>query len=132
MVKMTPSNARRLRVSLRGMSRAVGWFFWTALAVGSWGACASEEGDSTDGHTSWLDACTRDGDCGATLVCDCGVCTRVCDESADCSGLGSDAVCLDVDRHPSGTCTANSAATSGLCVPTCSSTNQCAQIGGSF
>jgi hypothetical protein len=48
--------------------------------------------DGTDSHTHWLKECEADSECGG-LSCICGVCTKACDEGADCVPFGAKASC---------------------------------------
>jgi hypothetical protein len=70
---------------------ALGLYLWGALSLVT--SCGgNSESTGTDSNTHWLKDCDADGDCGA-LSCVCGVCTKSCDDSADCQPFGSDAAC---------------------------------------
>jgi hypothetical protein len=64
---------------------------WGALSlVASCGGKASVDG--TDSHTHWLKECEADSECG-DLRCICGVCTKACDEGANCLQFGAETSC---------------------------------------
>jgi hypothetical protein len=70
------------------------WLVLASLCFGSVGACGKAgSGDQLGGETHWLRPCASDDECGPTLECRCGVCTRVCDAASSCAGLGSEAQC---------------------------------------
>lgn len=79
--------------------------------------CDDGPTSSTDGKTSWLHACDATAQCAGGLVCICGVCTKPCTGSAECSSLGPTAVCgsgndltavCGSDRPSTGLCVAGS------------------------
>lgn len=51
-------------------------------------------GGGTDTSTNWLADCDSERDCDPGLECRCGVCTRSCQEDAQCSDLSANAVCI--------------------------------------
>jgi hypothetical protein len=60
-------------------------FMVAVLACFAGLACTeSKPGPQANGQTHWLSRCTSDDDCGG-LECVCGVCTRTCTETTDCS-----------------------------------------------
>lgn len=61
----------------------------SCLALAS---CGQTDAGGSDSNTHWLKTCESDDDCGS-LDCLCGVCSRSCEETSDCRGLGSSAVC---------------------------------------
>ncbi|MEM9069275.1 MAG: hypothetical protein AAGE52_12250 [Myxococcota bacterium] len=73
-------------------------------------ACGSP---TTGSETHWLRQCETDDECGS-LLCECGICTRLCDDTPACDGLG---VC-GVDGSPSyrDYCRDNGEE-AGICVP---------------
>lgn len=82
-------------------SKGLGFDSLTALLVWSStilsGACGSRVaggGGGTDTSTNWLADCDSDRDCDPGLECRCGVCTRTCQEDAECSDLSARAVCI--------------------------------------
>ncbi|HEX7671142.1 MAG TPA: hypothetical protein VF395_16220, partial [Polyangiaceae bacterium] len=71
-----------------------------ALVLGAFGlgmipSCASttDVSGGTDSNTHWLEQCQADKDCGSSLVCRCGACTKPCAEPTDCTPLGVHASC---------------------------------------
>lgn len=65
------------------------------LQLGCGGRTQTSQGPDTSTH--WLSSCEEDDDCGS-LSCVCGVCTRKCDDTVACSGLGESAVCAEVSE----------------------------------
>lgn len=49
----------------------------------------------TDTNTNWLQACDSESECGS-LDCLCGVCTTPCEETRQCAGFGTTALCRAV------------------------------------
>jgi glucuronoarabinoxylan endo-1,4-beta-xylanase len=85
------------------------------LALG----CQPDEGPRTGSQTNWLRACVRDAECGSSLACGCGVCTRACDTQSSCDSL-SGAVCVGSnDPGAIGVCNGQAPAANGLCLPPC-------------
>src|SRR5215467_11839587 len=80
-------------------------------------ACGDGPQAGVDGQTHWLGECHESVECRAGLTCLCGVCTRACESTSECSGLGANATCAEPsavaldcrDHEPSG----------GLCVAEC-------------
>jgi hypothetical protein len=98
-------------MQLRSFERCLTWVLGGIAFVALVSCAASSDPAPTMGNTNWLHACDADDDCSDGLSCECRVCTRVCTESSDCSGLPG-AVCeLQPDAL---SCGAN--ATDALCV----------------
>lgn len=93
-----------------------------AITAGS--CAASEPPSSLMGNTNWLTSCEEDDDCGDDLACSCGVCTRECTTTDDCSGLGR-AVC-DEDSESFASACGGPAAMS-VCLPECSDEDECGE-----
>jgi hypothetical protein len=51
--------------------------------------CGATTHDPTNSNTNWLRSCRRDADCGAGVSCLCGVCTRGCGASSECSAAAT-------------------------------------------
>lgn len=70
------------------------WFMGLALCgIGLVASCGGKATvDGTDSNTHWLQECEADDDCGG-LSCICGVCTRACDETANCAAFGAKSAC---------------------------------------
>jgi hypothetical protein len=69
----------------------VGWILFASLGLAA--ACGGKASvDGTDSHTHWLRDCQADDECG-DLSCICGVCTKACDEGADCAPFGAETTC---------------------------------------
>lgn len=49
-------------------------------------ACYGSNANTKDGQSHWLTACSSQDDCGADLICACGVCTMECESSTSCPG----------------------------------------------
>lgn len=91
----------------------------TALLLCAQAMSCGVTGEPTAGtQTNWLAFCESDLDCG-DLQCECGTCTRTCQEDADCGGL-PDAMCAATDG-PQTTllCSEFAAPTAGLCIMQC-------------
>jgi polyhydroxybutyrate depolymerase len=90
-------------------------------------ACTdSSGGPQTSSETHFLVACS-DG-CADRLDCLCGVCTRVCSSSDECSALASEAQCVAVaDRPAEADCPGG---TSAFCDLPCSGDASCASLSG--
>lgn len=69
-------------------------------------------------QTHWMAPCTADAACGEGLGCVCGVCTRTCSSSSDCSALQRSAVCAEA-TSAAHTSLCGGAENSSLCLPTC-------------
>jgi hypothetical protein len=66
-------------------------------------ACANTSSDAgTDSSTHWMNDCSSSARCGG-LKCECGVCTKPCDEPSDCRGLSASASCAAVPGCSSAT-----------------------------
>lgn len=82
-------------------------FLLAALCLTVHPGCESESpGPRTSTETHFLTYCG--GDCGQGLTCLCGVCTRACTGTSECSTLSSNAQCVPVpetlDSDPAGSC----------------------------
>jgi hypothetical protein len=86
------------------------------------GCASSEPASGLMGNTNWLTSCDEDDDCGDDLSCSCGVCTRECTTTADCSELGG-SVC-DVESEALASACGSSLEMS-VCLPECRNDNDC-------
>jgi hypothetical protein len=102
-----------------------GFVVGSALGLGLLAACArTTDPGGTDGSTHWLSACASDAECGE-LLCLCGACTRRCEDTDACAGLGSDGECATIDADR---CAGEAPR---ACVATCANDAQCtAEKGG--
>jgi glucuronoarabinoxylan endo-1,4-beta-xylanase len=82
-------------------------------------ACHADNGPQVGSQTNWLRACDRDADCGGSLTCQCGACTRSCDTSAGCDGLTGASCIASTDSGAIGYCSGLAPAAAGLCLPRC-------------
>lgn len=99
---------------------------FAALALGLFFVQCDSGGNSSDGQSSWLRACARDGDCAAPSTCECGVCTISCSAGNDCTGLPKPSACIEVSAEANGgRCRLGSAARVGLCLPACNIDADC-------
>jgi hypothetical protein len=65
-----------------------------AIALVCVAACGAESTTSaTDTKTNWLGQCEKDSECSEGLECLCGMCTRGCEQTDECSSLGQSAAC---------------------------------------
>ena len=102
------------------------WLAVTGLVVFS-GACSTTAVPTESSETHFLGSC-GDG-CGPGLTCLCGVCTRRCETSSECTGIAQNAACVPVsEAHPACTSTEVMSA----CDAPCTSKDDCAALGGSF
>ncbi len=121
----------------RDIRRAVTAFSWIALALIASvlaGACSNPSPEPTDppefgSETNFLRYCSND-ECGAGLVCNCGVCTRRCDAADQCSELAAGATCVslpvDSERETS-SCSAES-----TCEVECTVNADCDAVGDEY
>lgn len=86
-------------------------------------SCAETTQNHQDKNTNWLMACEATGECGDGLECVCGLCTRVCEETAQCGALGELAVCGALSVGESA-CAASERALS-VCTLGCESDGTC-------
>lgn len=90
------------------------WSFAVAASCGSTGQTGSE--------THWYTLCERDQDCGGTLGCICGVCTRSCSQSTSC---GKDATCMDAMNSAIAAACGKATPGGSVCAATCATTSSC-------
>jgi len=110
---MTLSAARLLAVGLAG------------FLLG--GACGGL-GPHTGSETNFLSSC--DASCDAGLTCLCGVCTRPCSSTDECTSLGSGTECTtEVEPPPNRVCPDQETA---FCDRPCSDDADCSALGGAF
>ena len=89
--------------------------------------CRGGNGDpQTDSETHFLARCETG--CGEGLTCLCGVCTRACSSSDECSPLASGAQCVAVADRPAEAACAD-APGPAFCDLPCSGTPSCAGLG---
>lgn len=89
-------------------------------------ACDRDDTSTSLGSdTNWL-ACESGDDCRADSLCNCGVCTKACETSEQCSSLPGALACLEVTELLEDGCRIGfSGAVQGICVPACESTVDC-------
>ena len=78
-------------------------------------------GGGGDSETHWVKQCQTERDCAAGTTCSCGMCSKVCDASSDCSGLGAQTNCVDPSEIPG--CSPKQQVS--VCVAACSSEHDC-------
>ena len=88
--------------------------------------CRGGNGDpQTDSETHFLARCETG--CGAGLTCLCGVCTRACSSSDECSSLATGAACVAIaSRSAEAVCA--DAPSPAFCDLPCSGTASCAGL----
>ncbi len=59
------------------------WRFGLSLLLAACGA--SSGGDEVGGETDFLSICQDTAECGGELICACGICTRPCTSTSECS-----------------------------------------------
>jgi hypothetical protein len=74
------------------------------------------------GNTNWLTSCEEDDDCRDDLSCSCGVCTRECTTTADCSGLGGSVCDIESEAFASA---CGSSLEMSVCLPECGNDDDC-------
>ncbi|MGD8862980.1 MAG: hypothetical protein PVI30_23405 [Myxococcales bacterium] len=112
------------------MLRLIRFALVGCVCLGCVAGCA-RSGEGTDpavgGETNWLRRCDADSEC-AQGDCVCGVCSRQCDEDADCPGQ---LVCqAEGDRTYDDTCAALGSDAPGLCSPQCETAADCGPAQG--
>ena len=65
-------------------------------------ACGSDQVAQDGSQTHFLSACETG--CAGGLACLCGVCTRVCSATAECTPLAPGAECVAGPREPAAAC----------------------------
>lgn len=91
-----------------------------AVAAQAIGACEGDQSPQTSSATHFLEDCGAS--CSAGLSCLCGVCTRPCQGSSECTSVAANATCiLTGDAHP----TCGSSAPSRVCDVRCTATADC-------
>lgn len=82
---------------------------------------------STDGETHFLRICAPEGsECGPGLTCICGVCSSLCSDAPDCSGLHGSAECVSTVERLSGSCGETSA--EAICDVPCATDRDCGPV----
>jgi hypothetical protein len=76
---------------------------------------------SVGSNSNWLRGCNTDDECGASLRCQCGLCTRECGADSACNGLTDARCALNDDPAAISSCSedATTAPSSGICLPRC-------------
>jgi len=93
-------------------------------------ACSTPRGEDITGETHFLRLCDAEAnDCGAGLLCACGVCTRVCEVSSDCAAFPSADCIASASSPPPQMCA--DPAPAGRCDVTCVSDADCQVVSGS-
>jgi hypothetical protein len=87
-------------------------------------ACARSFEEHGSGETHFLSACSAE--CGSELSCLGGLCTRACDDSDACRGLGEDATC----EVPAAD--ASDGGTDRVCDRLCTRDRDCGRLGADF
>ena len=105
---------------------------WTLLLVACAVAACSKTplsplGPSAGSETHWLTACTQNADCESAVgaACLCGVCTRTCDEDADCDSTGLAAACMAAEDPALVDACGGVPPERALCVATCAVDAEC-------
>jgi polyhydroxybutyrate depolymerase len=100
----------------------------TAWAILLTFGCRGSNGDpQTGSETHFLVHC--ENTCALGLTCLCGVCSRACSNSDECSALASGATCVPVASRPPGAACAN-APTPSFCDLACGVDADCAGLTG--
>ena len=108
------------RSLFKGWSRAGAAWLIALCGCTSTGLTGSPE---VSGETHFLTRCDKSAACGSELSCVCGVCTRGCQASDECTALGPAATCA-----PSGAKQAcGSGAPSEVCTLECAANAECAE-----
>lgn len=115
-----------IRSAMIGFVAAVGA---VGLVLACGGAVTS---GGTDSNTHWLTTCRDDVDCGSALECHCGVCTRVCDASAQCSSWSEAARCVDPEALVGATECVDLRPRERTCALTCEASPDCDEYGAGF
>jgi hypothetical protein len=104
------------------------------LLLTACGARVEAEGNPASSQTHWLQGCDSASECGG-LECLCGVCTKSCEDNAECSSLGESSVCTSLGASCEGNeqsvcskecdenrdCGDEQACTDGVCHPSVAS-----------
>lgn len=77
---------------------------------------------------AWLDVCSDDANCGAGMVCRCGVCSKLCAEQRDCAGFAATAVCKSTFPGDSSLCDVHTKVES-FCALQCETASDCRPVG---
>ncbi len=121
MTEKVPSVTRRLLAATQLLALLLGF------AAAS--ACGEDVKPQEGSETHFLSACSET--CGSAAECLCGVCSRVCSDSAQCHPLGKGAACVSLGpRVAEGRCEASE--TSAMCDLACLATADCSALGASF
>jgi hypothetical protein len=90
------------------------------LLVLLFAACEGPRVADVGSNTNWLRSCYEDRDCGDSLACRCGICTRDCTSARECEALPA-ARCVAADDSAAWTLCGSRepALTSGICLPEC-------------
>jgi hypothetical protein len=96
--------------------------FTAALAAISVAAACSSPTPQSGTNTNWVKHCASDSDC-STGACKCGVCTRECSSSSDCSSLDG-AKCISPSEVSDG-CELHSS----ICLLECTKDADCSALG---
>lgn len=122
---MTMTDVRRF--SFKPVLRAVA--LAGCVIAGHPGCGSSRTEPQTSTETHFLRYC--DGDCGRDFDCVCGVCTRACTGTLDCSDLTSNTQCVPVTEGPAlgsdGSCQQGA-----TCDVTCTSRADCSTLGDDY
>ena len=104
-------------------------FVWLGTVASLLTACGGS--GETGGETHWLLACSIDEACGPSATCECGVCTKRCTDSTECTEAGELGSCADPSSDgPTELC--GVAPPQGLCLPECLSDTDCERFGAGF
>lgn len=99
--------------------RARGRLSGAGAAALLWVLASACGGPSAGTQTNWLRACRTDEDCGADLECQCGACTRACDDDDPCAGLDGAACVPASAAGPVALCDGRTPPAAGLCLRRC-------------
>jgi hypothetical protein len=106
---------------------------WVAIALLFTG-CSTTHDPLPNKSTNWLRECTADRMCGDGLSCLCGLCTKTCGRTADCSPDPASTRCTAVSEAAlSQQCTPGATGDAeAICVAACVNDGDCPSSAGDF
>jgi hypothetical protein len=94
------------------------------LALIALGCAKSTESSDIGTNTNWMRTCDTSSDCEGNDACLCGVCTRACSESAECSTVHAATSCEVLSETACGA----QSAVSSACLQGCDSNGNCTSL----
>lgn len=92
-------------------------------------ACESPSSSSPVGsNTNWLKSCDESAECGEAGSCVCGLCSRECASSGDCSGVPNARCATESEASARSQCRSEAPALPGICLARCEP-GACGQAG---